>query len=331
MVMTLLNNEIMSTIVGLDLSLTGTGMVVLDNGSIMTKKLIKTKPTAKNPLKEVERLLTIKAEITSELERVKPDLVLVEGLAFGARNATATMQLAGLNYLIREYLAVKKLPFVVVAPTTLKKFILGKGVGPKDVMLLETFKRYGISFMDNNLCLAAGTMVLTENGEIPIEEIEVGAKVLTRSGYRAVTNSGLTGIKSTIEKIGIVGTPDHPVITLDGVKTLEDINKNDILYIWNARLSCIEEENITDAIKKDILPIHLKNLEPRLNSDPHAVYNLTVEGASEFFANRILVHNCDAFALAQCGVALLGESRQALTKPQKEVTELLSVQIKEPV
>jgi hypothetical protein len=30
------------------------------------------------------------------------------------------------------------------------------------------------------------------------------------------------------------------------------------------------------------------------DSEPHDVYNLTVDGAHEFYANGILVHNCDA-------------------------------------
>jgi Holliday junction resolvasome RuvABC endonuclease subunit len=127
----------MSTIVGLDLSLTGTGIVILDNGSIMSKKLIKSKPTDKQPLKEIQRLLTIKGEIQVEIERVKPSLVLIEGLAFAAKHTSSVMQLAGLNYMVREYLALKEYPFVIVAPTTLKKFILGKGIGPKELMILE--------------------------------------------------------------------------------------------------------------------------------------------------------------------------------------------------
>ena len=57
-----------------------------------------------------------------------------------------------------------------MTPTTLKKFITGKGAGPKDVMLLETYKRYGISFLDNNLCDAfglaqCGVALLKENKE----------------------------------------------------------------------------------------------------------------------------------------------------------------------
>lgn len=142
----------MSVIAGLDLSLTGTGLVILDQGSISTKKLIKSKPNEKTPLHEIERLLAIKADIQLELERCKPDLVLIEGLAFMAKNTTALVQLAGLNYMIREYLAIKKIPFVIIAPSTLKKFILGKGAGGKELMLLETYKRYGISFVDDNIC-----------------------------------------------------------------------------------------------------------------------------------------------------------------------------------
>jgi hypothetical protein len=50
------------------------------------------------------------------------------------------------------------------------------------------------------------------------------------------------------------------------------------------------------------------------------VYNLTVEGEPEFFANGVLVHNCDAlrYLLVNLGTAPMFH----FPKPQAEVTEL---------
>ena len=146
----------MSKIMGLDLSLTGTGIVGIAPGEEPYKKLIKSKPGDKTPLGEIERLLGIKAEIQIILNELEPELVVIEGLAFGVKKTTALAQLAGLNYLIREFLVLKKIPFLICAPSTLKKFIIGKGNGDKNLMLLETFKHYGISFTDDNLCDAHG-------------------------------------------------------------------------------------------------------------------------------------------------------------------------------
>lgn len=138
----------MARVLGIDPSLTGTGYVYLSKGSIEKKDLIKTKPSGESRVSEVKRL----ALIRDSFDPKGLDMAVIEGLAFMAKNTTAVMQLAALNYMIRERLVQNNIPFVVVAPTTLKKFITGKGVGPKDQMMMEVYKRYGVTITDNNLC-----------------------------------------------------------------------------------------------------------------------------------------------------------------------------------
>ena len=68
-------------------------------------------------------------------------------------------------------------------------------------------------------CLILGTMILTDQGERPIEAIRPGDRVLTRVGYRRVTWAGMTGYRADIiaREFGngrtLVGTSDHPVWT----------------------------------------------------------------------------------------------------------------------
>jgi crossover junction endodeoxyribonuclease RuvC len=138
----------MGKILGIDPSLTGTGCVYLVNGKLHEKKLIKTKPSGENRVTEIKRLQEIRdACCLDEVE-----MVVMEGMAFMARNTTSLMQLAGLNYLIRDQLVKNKIPFIIVAPTTLKKFISGKGNAPKDQMMMEVYKRYGVTLTNDNLC-----------------------------------------------------------------------------------------------------------------------------------------------------------------------------------
>jgi crossover junction endodeoxyribonuclease RuvC len=140
-------------VLGIDPSLTGTGYVLLDKkGEIKTQKTIVTKKNGDSALEELNRLILIIDQI--ELERV--EIAVIEGLAFMARNTSSLVQLAGLNYLIRLKLKENKIPFTVVPPTVLKKFITGKGNSPKEMMLLETYKRYDESFPNNNVCDAYG-------------------------------------------------------------------------------------------------------------------------------------------------------------------------------
>ena len=135
---------------GLDLSLTGTGIVVLKDGKIIKQKLIKSKPSGDLPINEVRRIRKIIEDIEIELGDEKPTIAVIEGLAFMVKNATALVQLSALNYMTRALLDDYKISFIIVAPTTLKKFITGSGGSKKDVMLIEVYKRYGVSILDDN-------------------------------------------------------------------------------------------------------------------------------------------------------------------------------------
>jgi len=144
-----MNKKIIS--IGLDLSLVGTGVVVLKNGKIMKQKLIKSKPIPDGkPIDELKRIKKIVEEIEYIISEELPTIGVIEGMAFMAKNTTALVQLAALNYFTRSLLADYNVPFIIVAPTSLKKFITGNGASKKDVMLMETFKRYGVTILDDN-------------------------------------------------------------------------------------------------------------------------------------------------------------------------------------
>ena len=66
-------------------------------------------------------------------------------------------------------------------------------------------------------CIAEGTLILTDRGEIPIEEIQLVDKVW--DGVEWVTHEGLVfqGYKNVITYQGLTATEDHGVITDQGV------------------------------------------------------------------------------------------------------------------
>lgn len=150
--------------IGLDLSLTGTGVTILRDRKPPEMHLIKSKPPGeKSPKTEIERIIEIKKEIIEKIEENgKPDLVAIEGLAYMVKNATALTQLSGLNYMVREYLFKNDIPFVIVAPTSLKKFITGNGVAKKDLMLMEVYKKFGVEIKDDNIADAFSLAKLAE-------------------------------------------------------------------------------------------------------------------------------------------------------------------------
>lgn len=160
---------------GIDPSLTATGIVILNDGKLLEKILIKTKPSEqRTALNELKRLMQIVKRIEGVIKKNKIEMVAMEGLSYGARNTSALIQLSGLNYLIRELLHNNDIPFTIVAPTTLKKFICGKGNGGKDVLMMETYKRYGVTLSDNNLCDAYGLAKIAEAliGDIKLTQFQ---------------------------------------------------------------------------------------------------------------------------------------------------------------
>ena len=161
--------------IGLDLSLVKTGYAIIqDDGKVLASGVIKSKPTGDKPIDETRRIKKIAEDIMEKLHEVMngyvPELVVIEGLAFMAVG-TSLVQLAGLNYLTRILLEEFGWPFLIVAPTTLKKFITGSGKGEKDMVVMSLYKNYGFEAGDNNeadaYALAACGMALLDK---PIKE-----------------------------------------------------------------------------------------------------------------------------------------------------------------
>lgn len=121
----------------------------------MHREVIKSKPGGKKPSDEIERIIAIVDKIAALVDEYQPQIVAIEGMAFMAKG-TSLVQLSGLNYMLRAELLERKIPFVIVAPTSLKKFVTNKGNAQKDQMMLETYKRWGVSILDNNECDAYG-------------------------------------------------------------------------------------------------------------------------------------------------------------------------------
>jgi crossover junction endodeoxyribonuclease RuvC len=131
---------------GVDLSLTGTGVVVVDEeGKIITQKLV----TSSSKTIIEERIINITYDALSSIYPYSP--IYIEGLAFGARGSSM-LELAALHYFVRIKLHSVKEKYKIIVPGTLKKFVTGKGSAKKELMLLNVFKKWGESFTDNNLC-----------------------------------------------------------------------------------------------------------------------------------------------------------------------------------
>ena len=142
-------------------------------------------------------------------------------------------------------------------------------------------KDFGTSY-----CFVAGTLVTTEDGQEPIEEIEVGDKVLSENeltGEVAVKTVTETYVNETDEliHIGVNGetisaTPSHPFyVDKLGWTLARSLRAGDILVLSNGELVTVE------WVQHEIL------------ESPIKVYNFEVEDFHTYFVgeNGIFVHN----------------------------------------
>ena len=131
--------------VGLDLAFANNGVVVLDEkGSIIHQEVFST--SKKDP--DEVHLINIRTKLNTLLQ--DSDVVCLEGLSFGSQGMSLA-QLGAAHYIARVLLHERSIDFSVVSPSTLKKFVTGKGNCKKDLMLLKVFQKWGVEFSNDNL------------------------------------------------------------------------------------------------------------------------------------------------------------------------------------
>ena len=146
-------------IMGIDQSLTNTGVVVIEDGKLIHKESIKIKK------KGIMRLHMICNKLEDIIKKYVPDIFVMEGYAYGS-SMSRVFDLGELGGIIKirifNYyynfdnprnvtIAPFNNVFFIVPPTMLKKFVTGKGNCKKALMLLKIYKKWGIEFNDDNI------------------------------------------------------------------------------------------------------------------------------------------------------------------------------------
>lgn len=129
-------------VMGLDLSLTSTGLVVLTPDNVYSEAL-------KSNLKAEGRLVDLCRQVRSRMGEHVPNLVVLEGYSFmsSGRGMTGLAELGGV---IKSFLWANGHLFIIVPPARVKKFACGKGNAKKDQVRLEVFKRWGFEAKTND-------------------------------------------------------------------------------------------------------------------------------------------------------------------------------------
>lgn len=175
-------------VVGLDLSLSCTGLVQVQSDKAINGYKIKPKAG----LKGLNRLVFIVGKVVSLA--AEAEWVVVEGPAYGSQgNQQGHHERAGLWWLTAHALShLGASTWIVVAPTALKKYAVGKGNASKDQVLSSVIKRYGtlIDVDDNNV---ADALVLAAMGmdalEKPLEVVpKLNREALAKIEWPVSTN-----------------------------------------------------------------------------------------------------------------------------------------------
>ncbi|MGH9250337.1 MAG: hypothetical protein ACRD0W_12560 [Acidimicrobiales bacterium] len=152
----------MSRVVGLDLSLTSTGLALVGDGPITTwgiqSRAPKTprhprtgKPLPPTLIQRHNRLISLATNILIVVLRPErlPDLVVVEQPAF-SRNLGSTHDRSGLWWLVVSGLYRAKVQVAEVTPNQRAKYATGKGTADKDAVILAVERRYPEARVNGN-------------------------------------------------------------------------------------------------------------------------------------------------------------------------------------
>lgn len=134
---------------GLDLSLLSTGVVVFNlKGEVVHAATIKTKS------KGMRRLLEIETELNNTFDTFFPLFICVEDYAKGAKGMV--FNIGELGGVIKLLMFRRGFKYLDVTPTTLKKFVTGKGNSPKEEMMLSVYENWGYRASGNDIADAYG-------------------------------------------------------------------------------------------------------------------------------------------------------------------------------
>lgn len=127
------------TVIGLDLSITSTGMCLPDG----TTFRIKTRTTAGD-----RRLLVIRDRLGAVLDEHRPDLAVIEDLPT-KMHATALKIIGKLHGVVVGALLDADVPYAYVSPATLKQYAADHGKATKQNLAAAAYLAAGVEFADD--------------------------------------------------------------------------------------------------------------------------------------------------------------------------------------
>ena len=144
----------MPTVVGLDLSLTSTGICIDGVAESLTSTHV-----------GVKRLADIGSQVCERVFALDDPAVCVEGYSFGSRNSQAHA-IGELGGVVRLLLWEYQVPVVEIPPTCRAKFATGRGNAGKDEVVSAISARTGIVWAGRGANDRCDAWILEEMGRV---------------------------------------------------------------------------------------------------------------------------------------------------------------------
>ena len=165
-------------VVGLDLSLTSTGIgiVDLDSGTAYTRAVRSSGKKTDTLAMQVARIQDLTDNIVDSVTVCDPELVVVESAAFSTRKDSSAHRRAGLWWSVVGDLHTQGFTVVTLSPSELKKFATGKGNASKDAMVARAVSTWGEEVLGTQFNDTADALFLATAGAFALgETVELSA------------------------------------------------------------------------------------------------------------------------------------------------------------
>lgn len=139
--------------VGVDPSLTATGLAILSESGDVELRTIETTPHSHRS--KYHRVRYIATTIREAIAALGSAVVCLEGPYIAAKNMATARSLIELHTMVQHLLYWGKIPFREIPPATLKQFVCNKGNAKKEMIMMEVLDRWKIKTQDNNQADAA--------------------------------------------------------------------------------------------------------------------------------------------------------------------------------
>lgn len=183
-------------VLGLDLSLTSTGVAYAADGEVHTGLLRSANhgPTVIDQRKRLQGITAAIWKYVGSAGRV-PDLAVIEGPSYGSKGA-GTWDRAGLWWMVVDSFIGNHIPIAIAPPSCRARYATGKGNADKDLVLAETVRRFDRILRNDE----ADALILAAMGADRLGHPLVVMPAAHRTGLDKVAWPDLNDIRTTDQK-----------------------------------------------------------------------------------------------------------------------------------